>query len=271
MHAPRSLVRVSPPRRRRGLPDVSPHVTSDTARSRGQYHATPIDATSDIDVTSDTARSRHARPNTMRRPSTTRSAPAGRPPAAARGRRRRRRRRVRRRATTSRCPRRCSSASSAPATLSSCPRSGATPSSTSRTPSGSRSSSTTPGCSAERRERPYPPPATDSPIEHRSRPDRPTPRLLGPMMDLGVRRRRRQPRALHASAPEPNLLRWPTAVLNAGAQCTHPARQRSEHRGGLRPFVLFWPVEMGCSAFGFWDRTEEEGELCARCSRESLQ
>ena len=36
--------------------------------------------------------------------------------------------------------------------------------------------------------------------------------------------------------------------------------QRRGHRSGLRPFVLFWPVELGWSAQGLlrvWDRTAE--------------
>ena len=33
--------------------------------------------------------------------------------------------------------------------------------------------------------------------------------------------------------------------------------QRRERRSGLRPFVMFWPVEMGWSASCFWDRTAE--------------
>ena len=32
-------------------------------------------------------------------------------------------------------------------------------------------------------------------------------------------------------------------------------QQRREKRSGLRPFVLFWPVEIGWFASCFWDRT----------------
>ena len=44
---------------------------------------------------------------------------------------------------------------------------------------------------------------------------------------------------------------------NNAARGGAPKRQRREHRSGLRPFVLFWPVEMGWSASCFWDRTAE--------------
>ena len=70
-------------------------------------------------------------------------------------------------------------------------------------------------------------------------------------------------RANARSAARTSVRRLPVTMITRKShhsRALHPRApqvQRREQRSGLRPFVLFWPVEIGWSASWFWDRTAE--------------